>query len=122
MLATVAFAAPVDAQSTATLSGVWRQDDGSTTIRIAPCSTSNTACTTVIAEQLKPGEPSLLGQVVARDFKPRAATVWRSTYVAGGASMGAKTTLIAPGRLAFKVCAMAVMCDTLRFTRTPDTN
>ncbi len=53
VLATVAFAAPVDAQSTATLSGVWRQDDGSTTIRIAPCSTSNTACTTVIAEQLE---------------------------------------------------------------------
>lgn len=101
----------------APLAGVWRQDDNSATVRIAACGDRGELCATVIAERLAPGEPSLLNQIVARDFRPAGKQSWKGKYFADGQSLAATGKMVGNDRMTFKVCVMLLMCDTLRFNR-----
>jgi uncharacterized protein (DUF2147 family) len=105
------------AQSMPNLDGLWRAEDGSATVRVARCPASPNWCATVVAEQLKPGEPSQLNQVLVRDMRPKGKLEWAGQYVAGGQNMKAGARLLRADMLAFKVCAIAFLCDTIRLNR-----
>lgn len=110
-------AAAVSVSTPATgLLGIWRADDESSTVRVAPCGSS--LCATVIAEQLKPGEPTMLGQVAASDIRPAGSLRWTGMLANnGGPPMKSVFRQTAPDRMNLKVCAMVIMCETLRFQR-----
>ncbi|NJS13318.1 MAG: hypothetical protein HC788_00465 [Sphingopyxis sp.] len=108
---------PATAQTASPHYGVWRQDDGSVTVRIAACPQSTAACATVIAERIQPGEPSLLNQTVVRDMIPNGARRWRGRYVVDGQSLNATARLLSDDRLTMRVCALAFLCDSIRLER-----
>jgi uncharacterized protein (DUF2147 family) len=105
------------AQTVPSLAGVWRQSDGSATVRISPCEGSSNWCATMIDQRLNPGEPSLLNQMVVRDMRSNGKLAWTGRYVVDGQSMKASAKLRGPDALSFKVCAMAFLCDTIIFNR-----
>jgi uncharacterized protein (DUF2147 family) len=105
------------AQSTppSPLAGVWVQDDGAATVRIAPCGPG--LCGTMIAEKLQPGDPSQLGQIVLRDIRANGKKGWAAKYNADGSSYGTKIKQTSASAMAVKICAFAFACETLRFNR-----
>ncbi len=109
--------APVFAQSfpPSPLTGVWVQDDGAATVRIAPCGPS--LCGTMIAEKLQPGDPSQLGQTVIREIRANGKKGWAGKYIADGSSFGTKIKQSSANAMVVKICALPFMCDTLRFNR-----
>lgn len=112
MTGTMTVAAP-----NAQLAGVWQQDDNSSTVRISTCGNRGELCATVIAERPKPGEPSLLNKIVARDIRLTGKQIWKGRYVVDQQSMAATAKLSGNDRMTFKVCVMPLLCDTLRFRR-----
>jgi uncharacterized protein (DUF2147 family) len=108
---------PAAAQNGATtsLAGVWVQDDGTATVRIAPCGQS--FCGTMIAEKLQPGDPSQLGQTVIRDIRANGKKGWPGKYIADGSSFGTRIKQSSANAMAVKICAFAFACETLRFDR-----
>ncbi len=113
----LSIAMPAPAQTPSSLLGVWRQDSGESTVRIAQCGASPYLCATVIAERLKPGEPSSLNQTIVQDMRPNGKNGWTGRYIVDGQSMKASAKLSARGMLSFKVCAMAFLCETIRLSR-----
>jgi uncharacterized protein (DUF2147 family) len=112
------------AQSAAaqSLDGVWVQEDGSTTVRVAPCPgvqapATPSWCATVIAEKPEPGQASNLNQTVVRDMRRKGKQGWTGIYAVDGLSMKASAKLLRPEMLSFKICAIAFLCETLRFVR-----
>ncbi len=105
------------AQSAPNLNGIWRAEDGSATVRVATCPSSANWCATVIEERLAPGEPSSLNQMIVREMRAKGTKGWTGEYVTGGQSMKASAKLSGPDKLAFKVCALAFLCDTIRLSR-----
>lgn len=116
---TLVTAAPAVAQSANGLAGVWRQDDGRATVRIASCGSGADQCATVIDEKLELGEPSRRGKVVVRDIRPTGSGRWQGQFVDQEASMTAKIRQLSPGSMTFKICALAFSCETKRFSRLP---
>jgi uncharacterized protein (DUF2147 family) len=110
-----ASAASAQSGSTSALAGVWVQDDGTATVRIAPCGPS--LCGTMIAEKLQPGDPSQLGQTVIRDIRANGKKGWAGNYIADDSSYGTKIKQTNANALAVKICAFAFACETLRFNR-----
>lgn len=109
---------PVFAQSgpASPIAGVWVQDDGATTVRIAPCGA--VLCGTMIAEKLQPGDPSQLGQTVIRDIRANGKKGWAGKYTPDSSTF--YTTKIKQNSgnvMVVKICAVAFLCDTLRFNR-----
>lgn len=115
--ATALVPASLHAQNGQTLSGLWRQDDGSVTVRVAPCRNSTNWCATVVEERLQPGEPSMLNQMVVRDMKPNGKKGWKGKYVVDGQSMSATAKLLRADTISFKICAIAFVCDTIRLNQ-----
>jgi uncharacterized protein (DUF2147 family) len=105
------------AQNAPNLNGIWRQQDGSATVRVAPCPKSTNWCATVIEEKLQPNEPSLLNQMVVRDMRSNGTNSWTGQYVVDGQSMKASAKLPRPDMMSFKVCAIAFLCETIRLNR-----
>ena len=116
MTATLAIT-PAFAQSLppSPLAGMWVQDDGAATVRIAPCGPS--LCGTMIAEKLQPGDPSQLGQTVIRDIRVNGKKGWAGKYSADGSSFSTKIKQSSANAMVVKICALAFVCDTLRFNR-----
>jgi uncharacterized protein (DUF2147 family) len=108
-----------NAQTTPTspLTGTWRSEDYTATVRVAPCTNGAGMCATVIAEQLEPGTPSQLNQIVLQSAQPRGRNEWRGTYLADGQSMAARIRLPTPNRMTVRVCALAFLCDTITLNR-----
>ncbi len=105
------------AQLAQNLDGIWRTQDGSATVRVAKCPTSANWCATVIDERLTSGEPSKLNQMLVREMQPKGSQGWVGQYVVDGQSMKASAKLTNPAMLAFKVCAFAFLCETIRLNR-----
>ncbi|MFM9851409.1 MAG: hypothetical protein ACKVOJ_01195 [Sphingomonadaceae bacterium] len=105
------------AQSSPKLDGIWRTEDQSATVRVGKCPASANWCATVIDERLAQGEPSKLNQTIVRDMRPKGTQGWVGQYVVDGQSMKASAKLANPTTLAFKVCAFAFLCDTIRLNR-----
>jgi uncharacterized protein (DUF2147 family) len=105
------------AQNAPNLNGIWRQQDGSATVRVAPCPKSTNWCATVIEEKLKPNEPSLLNQMVVREMRSNGTKGWTGQYVVDGQTMKASAKLTSPESMNFKVCAIAFLCETIRLNR-----
>jgi uncharacterized protein (DUF2147 family) len=105
------------AQSASPLAGTWRTDDGSATVRIAPCPNRNGLCGTVIADTPEPGVPSLVNQMVLRDSQPQRGNEWRGTYFVDGQSMRARIRMPSQNRATFRVCAMGILCETITLSR-----
>lgn len=105
------------AQSTPTLDGIWRTQDGNTTVRVAKCPNSANWCATVIEERLAPNEPSSLNQMLVREMRPKGNQGWIGQYVVDGQNMKASAKLTNSATLAFKVCAIAFLCETIRLDR-----
>jgi uncharacterized protein (DUF2147 family) len=100
------------------LQGNWRQDDGSTTVSIAPCAGSDALCATVIAERLQPGEPSSLNTVIVRDIRPSGQSEWTGQFVIGtNQTTKVKVKLATPSRFTVRVCAMIFVCDNINMER-----
>ena len=116
-IATAVATAPVFAQSSpfSPLAGVWIQDNGAATVRIAPCGPS--LCGTMIAEKLQRGDPSQLGQTVIRDIRVNGKKGWAGKYSADGSSFSTKIKQSSANAMVVKICALAFVCDTLRFNR-----
>lgn len=116
-IASALMISPAFAQSSpaSPLAGVWVQDDGTATVRIAPCGPA--LCGTMIAEKLQPGDPSQLGQTVIRDLRANNKKGWAAKYVADGTSYGTKIKQTNANAMAVKICAFAFACETLRFNR-----
>jgi uncharacterized protein (DUF2147 family) len=105
------------AQSAPNVDGIWRTQDGSTTVQVTKCPTNPNWCATVTAERLEPGEPSQLNQMLVRDMRPKGKLGWTGQYVADGQNMKASAKLLASDTLAFKICALAFLCETVRLRR-----
>lgn len=106
------------AQAVQSPEGIWRMEDGSATARVAKCPTSANWCATVIEEQLKPGEASLLNQMVIRDMSPKGPQSWTGRwYIGDGQSMKVGVKLSRPDMLTLKVCTYVFLCDTIRLNR-----
>ena len=105
------------AQPTRLLDGIWQQDDGSVTVRIADCSRGSAKCATVTEERAVAGQPSLVNQTVVQDMRPDGARRWRGRYVVDGQSMNATARLVSSDTLTVRVCAIAFLCDTIRLNR-----
>jgi uncharacterized protein (DUF2147 family) len=100
------------------LQGNWRQDDGSTTVSIAPCIGSNALCATVIAERLQPGEASSLNTIIVRNIRPSGQSEWTGQFFSDtNQTMQAKLKLVTPNRFTVKVCAMAFVCEKINMER-----
>jgi uncharacterized protein (DUF2147 family) len=110
-----ASAASAQSGPTSPLAGVWIQDDGAATVRIASCGPG--LCGTMIAEKLQPGDPSQLGQTVIRDIRANGKKGWVAKYIADGSSFGTKIKQTDTNAMAVKICAFAFACETLRFNR-----
>ena len=120
---TLILAATSNAASAApppSIGGVWQQDDGSTTVRVAPCPDSPSSpswCATVLKETLTANQPSLVGQTIVRDMRAKGQQAWVGRYVVDGQSMKASAKLLRADSLSFKICAIAFLCETLKFRR-----
>ncbi len=110
-------AGSAEAQTSAIIDGTWRAKDGSSTVVIAPCPTGADRCATVIAEQLDPGQPSSLNQIVVRDIRADKKRGWRGRYIAEGANFSASVKLAGNDAFNFKICAFAFLCETQPFVR-----
>jgi uncharacterized protein (DUF2147 family) len=110
-------AAPEFARAESKIDGIWRQDDGSATVRVTICPLTKNWCATVIEERLNPGEPSVINQMVVKDMRPNGKGGWVGQYVADGQAMKASAKLLRPDMLAFKICAFAFLCETIRLNR-----
>jgi uncharacterized protein (DUF2147 family) len=106
--------AAAQAQSAQNLDGIWRSQDGSSTVRVAKCPQSSNWCANVIDEKLKPGETSSLNQMVVREMRPNGKKGWTGQYVVDGQSYKASAKLQRQGVLAVKICALAFLCETTR--------
>jgi uncharacterized protein (DUF2147 family) len=115
--AAVAMTGPAFAQSENPLSGVWRSGDGAATVRIAPCQGGSDYCGVVLSEKLQPNEPSMLGKVVIKDIRPAGPRRWTGAYIADGTTIKARIQQLSPDVMAFKVCAMAFICSTEKYSR-----
>lgn len=96
------------------LEGVWRADDGSSVVRIAPCG-AGALCATVLEDKPAPGEASAVGKVVVRDLRA-GAKGWKGAYTDGKTSMPAAVRQLNDTAVEFKVC-MGPLCDTARYSR-----
>jgi uncharacterized protein (DUF2147 family) len=105
------------AQSVQNVNGIWRAEDGSASVRVAKCPASANWCATVIEERLAPGDKSALNQMIVREMRPKGGNAWTGEYVAGDQTFKATAKLSGPDKLAFKVCAFAFLCDTIRLSR-----
>ncbi len=105
------------AQSVQNLNGIWRTEDGSSTVRVAKCPSTTNWCAIVIAERLTPGEQSVLNQMTVREMRPKGNNNWAGQYVIDGQNMKASAKLSGPDTLSFKVCAQAFLCETIRLNR-----
>ncbi len=110
-------ATSAQAQMPPSLLGVWQQDNGESTVRVAQCGASPYLCATVIAEKRKPGDPSSLNQTIVQDMRPNGKNGWTGRYIVDGQSMKASAKLSARGMLSFKICAMPFLCETIRLNR-----
>ena len=113
----LSLSAPVATQAADPMLGVWRQNDGAATVRIAPCASGTDNCATVIDERLQPGETSRLGKVTVKDIRPAGTMRWTGVFVDQGATFGAKIRQLSPTTMTFKICALAFLCETKRFQR-----
>jgi uncharacterized protein (DUF2147 family) len=113
----LSLSAPVGAEAPDQMLGVWRQDDGAATVRIAPCPSSTDNCATVIDERLQPGETGRLGKITVKDIRPAGAMRWTGVFVDQGSTLGAKIRQLSPTTMTFKICALAFLCETKRFQR-----
>jgi uncharacterized protein (DUF2147 family) len=105
------------AQAPSPLLGNWRSEDGSTSVRIAPCPNRVSLCGTVTADRPENGEPSLVNQMVLRDVQLQRNNEWRGNYVADGQTLRTRIRMPSQNRAIFRVCAMALLCDTIAFNR-----
>lgn len=108
---------PAAAQSNNPLAGVWRQDDGAATVRIASCEKGPYYCAIVVAEKLELGEASRLGKITVKDIRPSGQRRWTGVFVDQGATMNAKVQQISADVISFKICAIPFLCETKRFQR-----
>lgn len=106
-------AAPAGAASVG-LEGVWRADDGSSVVRIAPCG-AGALCATVLEDKPAPGEASAVGKVVVRDLRAHPKG-WKGAYTDGKTTMPAAVRQLNDTAVEFKVC-MGPLCDTARYSR-----
>jgi uncharacterized protein (DUF2147 family) len=113
----LSLSAAVAAQAPDPMLGVWRQDDGAATVRIAPCASGPDNCATVIDERPQPGETSRLGKVTVKNIRPAGAMRWTGVFVDQGATFGAKIRQLSSTAMTFKICALAFLCETKRFQR-----
>jgi uncharacterized protein (DUF2147 family) len=104
------------------LDGVWRQDDGSTTVRIAPCAGSVNLCATVIEERLPlpKGVTSSMNQVIVKDMKPSGKNSWKGKFIDAQGTLDATAKLSNPTSLAFRACVAVFLCQTNNFKRVSD--
>jgi uncharacterized protein (DUF2147 family) len=105
------------AEPSQNLDGVWRLQDNSAIVRVAKCPKSKNWCATVIEERLAAGESSQLNQMIVREMRPAGKQGWTGQYVLDGQTMKATAKLLRPDRLAYKVCALAFLCETIRLER-----
>lgn len=117
LIAASASASMAEAQTARSLDGLWRQDDGSVTVRIADCPRATSKCATVTEERAVAGQSSLVNQTVVQDMRPDGARRWRGRYVVDGQSMNATARLVSTDTLTVRVCAIAFLCDTIRLNR-----
>jgi uncharacterized protein (DUF2147 family) len=99
------------------LQGSWRQDDGSTTVKIAPCAGSDALCATVIAERPEPGVSSSLNEIIVRDIRPSGQSQWTGQFVTNSQPIKATIRLVKPSRFTVKICSMIFMCETINMDR-----
>ncbi len=121
LIVALALASSLSAPSVAQLAnpilGVWRQDDGAVTVRIAQCASGTNHCAIVIDEKLQLGEPSRLGKVTVKDIRPAGSMRWTGVFVDQGTTLGAKIRQLSPTAMTFKICALAFLCETKRLQR-----
>ncbi len=108
---------PAQAQPSDPLLGVWQSVDATATVRIAPCDRGQSLCATKIAERLEPGERSELGKVMVRDIRRNGNKGWVGQFDADGQFMSAKIRQSGAGSMSVKICALAFLCDTIKFVR-----
>ncbi len=104
------------------LNGVWIAEDGSTTVRIAPCAGSTNMCATIIKERLPlpKGATSGINQVIVKDMKPSGKNSWKGKFVDGQGTLNATAKLLKPTSLAFRACLAVVLCETINYKRVSD--
>ena len=108
---------PVQAQSADPLLGVWQSVDATATVRITPCERGQSLCATKIAERLEPGERSELGKIIVRDIRRNGNKGWVGQFDADGQFMAAKVRQAGANSMSVKICALAFLCDTIKFVR-----
>ena len=108
---------PVQAQSADPLLGVWQSVDATATVRITPCERGQTLCATKIAEKLEPGERSELGKIMVRNIRRNGNKGWIGQFDADGQFMAAKVRQAGANSMSVKICALAFLCDTIKFVR-----
>jgi uncharacterized protein (DUF2147 family) len=113
----VASLTPVAPPTSDPLQGNWRQDGGSATFSIIPCSGSTTLCAMLTAKRLPPDELGNLNQVVVRNIRPSGQSQWTGELMTNSQPMKANIRLVTPSRATFKVCGVAFMCKTISFNR-----
>jgi uncharacterized protein (DUF2147 family) len=108
---------PVVAQPFGNLPGVWREDDGKATVRIARCAAGGDLCATVIDEKLELGEPSRRGKITVTSIRQTSQGRWTGLLVDADASMTMRIRQTSPDTVSFKICALAFFCETKRYQR-----
>ena len=108
---------PVQAQSADPLLGVWQSVDATATVRITPCERGQTLCATKIAEKLEPGERSELGKIMVRNIRRNGNKGWIGQFDADGQFIPAKVRQAGANSMSVKICALAFLCDTIKFMR-----
>ncbi|MBP7701348.1 MAG: hypothetical protein KA098_01990 [Phenylobacterium sp.] len=96
------------------LEGVWRADDGTALVRIAPCG-AGVLCATVLEDRPAPGEASAVGKVVVRDLRA-SAKGWKGAYSDGKATLPATVRQLNDRAVEFRAC-MGPICDSVRYSR-----
>jgi uncharacterized protein (DUF2147 family) len=104
-------------QNASPIDGVWLQDDGSTTVRIAPCGSQNIHCGTVIAEKRASNQPSNLNKIMAKNFRATSDNSWKGKMIDGEKSFDGTAVMAGPNKLKFKVCVLAFLCKSFNFNR-----
>ncbi len=115
---------PAHAQTTVSpsLNGVWIDESGDTTVRVAPCARSANLCATVIKERLPlpKGATSALNQVIVKDMKPSGKNIWKGQFIDTQGTIAATAKLINPTSLTFRGCVAAFLCQTIKYKRISD--
>lgn len=109
--------APLQAQGTHPLAGVWRASDASITVQILACPGADLLCATLIDETSVQGQRSRVGSILVRDIRSAGARGWVGRYVEDGENLPAQIRLPSSNAATFKICTAAFLCETLRFTR-----